>query len=113
MLRRRKKEIKAKFKEATSEEKVIYRRRKHLINEHIENHQKEENRRRTIRLANKIKSEKGFDGSAFWEFKRRSSGKRKEEMTAIKNEEGELEENPEKILEIYQRFYEKLLTGKK
>ena len=112
LLRRRKNEINRRFKTATTEEKAMLVQRRKLINEHIGNHRKEENKRKAFKVANKIKSEKGFDGSAFWEFKRRSSGKRKEEMTAIKNEEGELEENPEKILEIYQRFYEKLLTGK-
>ena len=112
MLRRRKKEIKAKFKEATSEEKVIYRRRKHLINEHIENHQKEENKRRTIRVANKIKSEKGFDGSAFWEFRRQRTGKGKDTVTSMKNEEGEIIENPEEILKVYKDFYQKLLSGR-
>ena len=101
MLKRRKKEIKAKFKDSTPEEKVIDRRRKHLINEHIENHQKEENRRRTIRLANKIKSEKGFDGTAFWEFRRQRTGKGKDSATSMKNEEGEIIENPEEIPKVY------------
>ena len=34
-------------------------------------------------------------------------------MTAIKDEEGQLEEDPQKILKIYQNFYQKLLSGKK
>ena len=33
-------------------------------------------------------------------------------MTVIKNEDGEIEEEPDKILEVYQRFYQNLLTGK-
>ena len=112
LLRRRKREISKRFATSTPEEKEILKTRKRLINVHIENHRKEENKRRTYSIANKIKSEKGFDGSAFWEFKRRTSGKKSEEMTVIKNEEGEIEEEPDKILEVYQKFYQNLLTGK-
>ena len=101
-----------KFDKSTPEEKKILLIRKELINEHIENHRREQNRRRTFNLANKIKSEKGFDGSAFWEFKKRSEGRKSEKMTAIKNEKGEIEENPEEIIRIYEEFYKKLLTGK-
>ena len=104
-LRRRKKEIVREFKLAAPEEKETLIRRKKLINEHIENHQKEETKRRTISIANSIKSEKGFDGSAFWEFKKRNSGRKREEITIVKNEDGEEEEEPEKILEIYQKFW--------
>ena len=112
MLRRRKKEIKRKFSQATTCEKTIYLRRKKLINMHIENHQKEENKQRMISVANRIKSEKGFDGSAFWEFNKRSKGKKNEAATAMKNEKGEITENPEEILKIYKNFYEKLLSGR-
>ena len=112
MLRRRKKEIKARFRKATAEEKGIYIRRKRLINEHIENHQKEENKRRTIRVANRIKSEKGFDGSAFWEFRRQRTGRGKDTATSMKNEEGEIIEDPEEILKIYKDFYQKQLSGR-
>ena len=112
MLKRRKKEIKAKFKEATTEEKGIYIRRKHLINDHIETHMKEENKRRTIKVANRIKSERGFDGGAFWEFRRQRSGRRKEAAKAMKNEDGKVTENPDEIKEIYKNFYQKLLSGR-
>ena len=40
------------------------------------------------------------------------NGKKSEEITAIKNEEGKLEENPAQILHIYQNFYQELLAGK-
>ena len=112
MLRNRKKEINSNFKEASPEEKKIYIRRRHLINEHIETHQKEQNKRRTVSLANKIKSKKGFDGSAFWEFRRQQTGRRKDVAKSMKNEDGEVTENPEEILKIYQNFYQKLLSGR-
>ena len=111
MLRKRKKEIRIKFKNASPKEKEVLVRRRKLINEHIENYSREENRKRTVNTVNKIKGEKVFDGGAFWEFRRRMNGRKKEEMSVIKNVNGEIEEDPKKILEVYQNFYEKLLTG--
>ena len=112
ILRRRKKEIKKKSKQSTADEKRMYRKRRKLIDEYVLKYKREERKERTIKLANNIKTEKGFDGSVFWEFRKRKQGKKTEGMTAIKNEKGEKEENPEKILEIYKDFYKKLLTGK-
>ena len=112
MLKKRKKEIKKKFHHGTDTQKKIYLERRKLIEQHMENHAREKNTKQMITAANQIKSEKGFDGSAFWEFKRRTQGKKKETMESIKNEKGEIEEDPEKILEIYKNFYKKLLTGR-
>ena len=112
LLRRKKKEINRVFTSATQEEKTILVKRRKLINEHIEEHFKEENKQRTFNIARNIKSEKGFDGNAFWEFKRRNTRRKKEEITVIRNEDGEIEEDPEKIREVYQKFYQELLTGK-
>ena len=113
ILRRRKKEIKARMNyQSTTEEKRIYRERRKLIDEHVLNYKKEEKKARTMEIASKIKSEKGFDGSVFWEFRKRNNGKKAEGMTAIKDEKGEREEDPEKILNIYKNFYIKLLSGK-
>ena len=113
ILRRRKKEIKAKINSHSSiEEKRTYRKRRKLIDEHVLNFKREEKKARTMEIANKIKSEKGFDGSIFWEFRKRNNGNKIEGMTAIKDENGKKEEDPQKILEIYKKFYIKLLSGK-
>ena len=112
-LRNRKKEIKKKFENSTPEERKILISRKKLINQHIENHKRAENKKRMIKLASEIKSKNGFNGGAFWEYKRRNSGRKREEMTAIKDEDGQLEEDPQRILKIYQNFYQTLLKGKK
>ena len=111
-LKKRRKEIKRKFGEGTQQQKQIYLERKKLIDKHIENHAKEQNRKRIIGIANQIKSEKGFDGSAFWEFKERDQGKKNEAMMSIKDEDGNIKEEPEEILKIAQTFYKKLLTGR-
>ena len=48
----------------------------------------------------------------FWEFKKRMDrdNKRKENITAIKNENGEIETDTEKIKEIFKNFYTELQT---
>jgi hypothetical protein len=112
ILKNRKKEIKKKFESSTPEDRKILIMRKKLINQHIENHRKVETKKRMMNLASEIKNEKGFNGGAFWEYKRRNSSRKREEMTAIKDENGHLEEDPQKILEIYQNFYQTLLKGK-
>ena len=59
----------------------------------------------------KIKKEGGVDTTAFWELKRRVEGGRKEETAhMMENEEGELVEETEEILQVYQKYYQKLLT---
>ena len=113
MLKKKKKELKKQVRKATEEEKGILRIRKKLIDQHIEKYDKEVKRLRAITLASEIKKEKGFDGSAFWEYKKRNRGKKAEAMYAMKNEHGTIEENPSKIMDIYQKFYKNLLTEKK
>jgi hypothetical protein len=111
-LRRKKKGIKGKYHGANNKERKILEKRKELIDEHIEQLKRQKKSDRARRLAMQIKSENGFDGGAFWEYKRRSEGRKKEAAVAIKNKAGEIEEDPEKIMEVYREFYEKLLTGK-
>ena len=112
ILKRRKKKIKGKYAGAGEKERKILNSRKKLIDEHIEKLKKERKTQRTRRIAAQIKCEKGFDGGAFWEFKRRREGRKKEVMVAVKNESGEIEEEPEKIMEVYRNFYMNLLSGK-
>ena len=67
---------------------------------------------RVSRVAQTIKKEKGFDGNAFWELTKRLGGRKTEIATAMFDEKGNLEEEPEKIKEIYKEFYEKLLKDR-
>ena len=110
MLRKRKREIKRKFSQGTDEQKLVYTERRKLIDQHIENHIKERKQLKVVKIAGQIKSEKGFDGGAFWEFKKHCQGKKTETIEAIKNELGELQEEPTKILEVYRSYYQHLLN---
>ena len=57
-----------------------------------------------------LKSKNGIHGGNIWEFKKRmESGKKNIVMTSMKDENGQLEEDHTKILEMYKEYYEKLL----
>ena len=73
---------------------------------------KKARKNRVIQIAKNIKKEKGFDPNAFWELTKRLAGRNHETATAMLDEDGKVEEEPEKIKEIYKRFYEKLLKDR-
>ena len=108
-LRQRKRELKtekgkAEYAMNTARRKVIQQ----LIDEELVLQEKN----RVSRVAQTIKKEKGFDGNAFWELTKRLGGRKTEIATAMFDEKGNLEEEPEKIKEIYKEFYEKLLKDR-
>ena len=110
ILRKKKKLLKQRYKYVTSQEKEIYTERRRLIEEHIEDIKKEEKMKNSKRVVQEIKSEKGFDGGAFWEYKKRIKGYSKETVYAMENSNGEVVEEPKQILEVYQEFYKELLS---
>ena len=112
ILRRKKKDLKKRMLKGGKKEKDILQKRRRLIDMHIEEYRRQDNAYKTQCVAKKIKSEKGFDGGAFWEYLKKVEGRKSEAVKALRNEEGVLEEDPEAMLEIYQNFYQKLLTGK-
>ena len=111
ILRGVKKEIKKNVKETTNEEeRKILRERRKLVEYHIQNSKKEEHQRKIKKLVQELRRENGFDRNTFWEYRRKTNGTKKETMTAIEDEQGELKEDKEEIREIYQRYYKSLLT---
>ena len=112
ILKRKKKELEKRMVKVEKEEKEMLQKRRKLIDMHIEEYRRQDNAYKTQCVAKKIKSEKGFDGGAFWEYLKKVEGRRSEAVKALRNEEGVLEEDPEAMIEIYQNFYQKLLTGK-
>ena len=81
-----------------------------LLNEYIE---EEEGRIRRNLIYNNIRSIEengGINSNAFWDFKRRMDKKnnKKETLTAMKNKEGNLETDIEKIKDIFKDFYVEL-----
>ena len=81
-----------------------------LLKEYIE--EEESRTRRNIIYNNirRIEENGGINSNAFWEFKRRMDKKndKKETLTAMKNKEGNLETDIEKIKDIFKEFYVEL-----
>ena len=73
---------------------------------------KKQEMKKITEIANKIKAEGGFDANAFWKHREMMTGRKKETATAMKTETGEIEEDPEKIKEIYRLFYQNLLKDR-
>ena len=83
-----------------------------LINEYIEHEQSKMKFKRINEEIRKIESTGGLNSTAFWEFKKQmDSGKQKEVMNAIRNEDGELQTNKEEIEKVFKQFYTNLFTA--
>ena len=54
----------------------------------------------------------GVKEETFWEFRRKITGKLNERPHVMKNSSGEIVEDKEKILELFQDFYTNLFTRK-
>ena len=109
-LRNQKKKLKKDIPKASLDEKRIIFERMKLINEYIVDLAKESNRNKINRIAQSIKSEKGFSGGTFWEFRKRSCVKKNDIIQVVKDENGVLCENPKEILDVHKNHYQKLLT---
>ena len=94
------------------EQKETIMSRRDLITEFIKEIKQNQERKKITETAIRIKKEGGFDANAFWKHDEMMKGRKKEPAVAIKNEKGEIEEDPEKIKEIYRNFYEKLLKDR-
>ena len=94
------------------EEKDILKFRRNLILDFIREIQMKQERTKITEIANKIRKEGGFDGNAFWKHAEMMRGRKAEPATAMKKENGEIEEDPEKIKDIYRDFYTKLLKDR-
>ena len=111
--RKKRKHLKQRMKETKSKEnRNILNERRKLLLEFIYELKKKQEMTKITEMANKIKAEGGFDANAFWKHREMMMGRKKEIATAIKTETGEIEEDPEKIKEIYRSFYQKLLKDR-
>ena len=101
-----------KSKAANREEREMIKKRRNLIQEFIREIQQKQERTRIVETAKKIKKNGGFDANAFWKHAEKMQGRKTEPPTAMKGEDGQMEEDPEKIKEIYLNFYAKLLKDR-
>ena len=94
------------------EEIRILKVEKNLIAEHIEREKQKKHHLNVTKQIEQIKTEGGVDSTAFWELKRRIEGRTSETAHSIENEEGQLVEEKEEILEVYEKYYQNLLETK-
>ena len=108
-LRRKRKQLK-QIENEMNREMIIARRK--LLQQLIEEEEEKQEKRRILHIANNLKKESGFDANAFWKFQERTKGRKSEPATAMIDDEGNIEEDPTKIKEIYRTFYQKLLKDR-
>ena len=97
-------------KEKNKKDIAILKKRKQLIHGHLEEERKQENRRRVEKTVQEVKEAGGVDSTTFWDVKRRLSGRRKVEVAAILDENGNKHEDIEEIKDVYKRYFKQLLT---
>ncbi len=113
ILQKKRKQLGEDFVRAKTEgERTVNRLRRKMIDGHIINIRKEGTKRKAEQIAQDIKKESGFDGGAFYEYKRRQQGKKEEARMSIKDKKGNLVEKPNEIKKVYRDFYEELLQEK-
>ena len=110
--KKRKLKIEYRKKEKTNEVVRLYKVQRQLINEYIEEEERKTIKDTIIKNVCEMRENGGINGSTFWEFKKRMERKTKkeEEVTALKDKDGILETDPDKIKEIFKEFYSDLFT---
>ena len=81
-----------------------------ILAEAILDEEKENFARKISKTVDALKKDGGgMDQGAFWKFKKKLDGKKREERTAMKDSTGRIIEDKEGILNIYEQFYKELL----
>ena len=83
-----------------------------MITGFINEIKQQQERSKVTKIAEKIRKDGGFDSNAYWKYEEKMKGKKKETATAMKDENGKIEEDPEKIKEIHRKYFEKLLKDR-
>ena len=90
----------------------ILKKRKQLIQEHIDNERRQESKRRVEATVKSVKENGGVDSATFWEVKKRLMRTTTNEIAAIMDEDGVKQEGEAEIKEVYKRYFSKLLATK-
>ena len=111
-LRRKKKTLRKLLPKRTGEERRILIERRKLITGFINEIKQQQEKAKVTEIAERIRKDGGFDSNAYWKYEEKMKGKKKETATAMKDENGKIEEEPEKIKEIHRKYFEKLLKDR-
>ena len=105
-LRSKRKKLKKEAKNLRDqqERKWSIIRRKYLL-DHIINLQKEEERKRTEKIAQEVKQQNGINRNNFWEYLRRRTSRKTEELSEVYDIKGNIQKEPEQIKTAYKEYY--------
>ena len=85
-----------------------------LMSEHIEREKKEQSVRKVIKVADSLRKKNGgLNENMFWKYKKRTSSRKKDQLNAMINEEGDEVDTEKDIKRVYEQFYKKLLETPK
>ena len=100
---------KRRIKKINIKASKIKEERKRMIIKHIDNEMKG---KKVAKIKNNIenlrKNGGGVKEEMFWEFRRKMKGTNEEKPHVMKNKEGKMEEDPDKIKEMFEEFYTNL-----
>ena len=98
----------SKKENISKEKRELLRAQKILNDVYMERkHGKKENN--DSETVERIQENRGVDGNAFWEVRKKIMGKKTEGRPAIKDENGEIKREENDIKEVYARYFSKLL----
>ena len=104
--------VKRKIKKGVQNK--INKVRRNLINHHIREEQYTKYENKVKRAIEDLRRNgRGVKEESFWDFKRKLGGQKKETPVGMKNEDGVIVHEPQKIKEVYKDFYTKLFHNPK
>ena len=102
---------KALKKETNKQKKQMIKEQITYLIEYIQKTTKEEEGNKVRKIVDQLNRE-GLQSRTFWKFREKMRRKDEEKRTAMKDENGRIQEEEEKIKEIYRNHYKNLLQGK-
>ena len=104
--------IKRKLKDCQDPNEIKeLKQQRNIILEQIEKQEHCRNYRELNKIIEDVKKEGGVNGSTFWKVRRKMK-RNQENAHAIKDKNGELQQEKSKIKEVYKSWYEELLSVK-
>ena len=104
---------KRRIKKSSSRSKQIEKERRRLLTRHVERDMHEKPSRRIKETIESLRRNGGgVKEETFWEFRRKLTGKKEEKPHAMRDGEGNMVEEKEEIINMFQQFYMKLFQKK-
>ena len=112
LLLRKKREITKQLRSSGIDRETVktLKKRKQLVMEHMEHERVMERKRKIEATVQEVEEGGGVGSATFWKVKDRLMKRTKHEVAAIMDENGEKQEDEEKIKKVYMNYFQDLLT---